>query len=300
MLAFHTCDVFTDRRYAGNPLGIVLGADDLTAVQMQTIAREFNLSETIFVQRPVNPAHTARVRIFLPFAEIPFAGHPTIGCAIHLATGAAGPGDFDCDITLEEEAGLVPVRVWRRGAAIRAEFKAPVLPHGVADAVLAGTDQLAAATGLLPEEIGFGDHRPGIWQGGPRFLFIPVGSLKALARSKPMEPAWAEVTAKAGAAKVLLYTRGQDCDFRTRMYGPGEGVLEDPATGSASAILAAQLMAARALSEGESRLTLHQGVEMGRPSEIGLTVRVTSGSVSEVRIQGSAVPVSEGRIHLPT
>ncbi|HLQ19930.1 MAG TPA: PhzF family phenazine biosynthesis isomerase, partial [Tabrizicola sp.] len=101
MLTFHTCDVFTDRPFAGNPLAIVLGADALSPAQMLGIAREFNLSETIFVQRPQNPAHTARVRIFFPTAEIPFAGHPTIGCAIHLATAAAAEGDFETRIVLE-------------------------------------------------------------------------------------------------------------------------------------------------------------------------------------------------------
>ena len=130
MLTFHTCDVFTDRPFAGNPLAIVRGADHLSPGQMQVLAREFNLSETIFVQRPRDPAHTARVRIFFPTAEIPFAGHPTIGCAIHLATAAAGAGDFEIEVVLEEEAGLVPVRVWRRATETRAEFVAPVVPHG--------------------------------------------------------------------------------------------------------------------------------------------------------------------------
>jgi trans-2,3-dihydro-3-hydroxyanthranilate isomerase len=152
MLTFHTCDVFTDRAFQGNPLAIVLGADDLTPAQMQTIAREFNLSETIFVQQPRDPAHTARVRIFFPTAEIPFAGHPTIGCAIHLATAMAGSGDFDRDLVLEEEAGLVPVRVWRRGGMVRAEFRAPVVPHGVTDAPdrdrALKVARLAAALGL--------------------------------------------------------------------------------------------------------------------------------------------------------
>jgi len=128
MLTFHTLDVFTDTPYRGNPLAVVLGADDLKPAQMQTMAAEFNLSETIFVQAPQNPAHTARVRIFFPTAEIPFAGHPTIGCAIHLAT-ARHTGDFTTHLVLEEEAGLVPVTVTRLGQDIRAEFVAPVLPH---------------------------------------------------------------------------------------------------------------------------------------------------------------------------
>ena len=299
MLTFHTCDVFTDRAFAGNPLAIVLGADDLTSAQMLTLAREFNLSETIFVQRPADPAHTARVRIFFPTAEIPFAGHPTIGCAIHLATAMAEPGDFDARIVLEEEAGLVPVRVWRRGDETRAEFIAPVLPHAVPDATIAASDQMAAALGLSPADIGFDAHRSGLWQGGPRFLYAPVASLEALARARPIEPAWSQVIGAAGVDSIYLYAKGQECDYRARMFSPTAGIPEDPATGSASAILAAQLLASGALTEGETRLALRQGVEMGRPSEIGLTVVVDGGKVREVRIAGGAVPVASGRIRVP-
>lgn len=133
MLPFHTLDVFTDRPYSGNPLAVVLQADDLNVAQMLAIAREFNQSETIFVQRPRDPAHTARVRIFFPTAEIPFAGHPTIGCAIHLAAAAEGPDvDFDRLVTLEEEAGLVPVRVQRRAGQVLAELVARCCPIGAA------------------------------------------------------------------------------------------------------------------------------------------------------------------------
>jgi trans-2,3-dihydro-3-hydroxyanthranilate isomerase len=302
MLTFHTCDVFTDRPFAGNPLAIVLGADDLSTAQMQTLAREFNLSETIFVQAPVSPAHTARVRIFFPAAEIPFAGHPTIGCAIHLAC-AMGPGDFDQQLVLEEEAGLVPVRVWRRGLDVQAEFVAPVLPYAPTDAPDIGRAldplRLAMALGLGAEDIGFGSHRPGLWQGGPRFLYAPVASLAALAKARPMEPVWSEQMRAAGADSIYLYAPGDGCDYRARMFSPTAGIPEDPATGSASALLAAQLLASAALDEGEARLQLQQGVEMGRPSRIGLTVRVTGGRLAEVRIAGSAVPVSQGSIRAP-
>jgi trans-2,3-dihydro-3-hydroxyanthranilate isomerase len=303
MLTFHTCDVFTTRPFAGNPLAIVLGADDLSPAQMQVLAREFNLSETIFVQRPANPAHTARVRIFFPTAEIPFAGHPTIGCAIHLATAAAGPGDFDTRIVLEEEAGLVPVRVWRRGAETWAEFTAPVIPHAVTDApdLAAALDplRLAAALGLAADEIGFATHRPGLWQGGPRFLYAPVASLEALAKARPIQPVWSDQMQAAGVDSIYLYTPGPDCDYRARMFSPTAGIPEDPATGSASAILAAQLLAAGALKDGETRLALRQGVEMGRPSEIGLTIALQSGRLAGVRVAGSAVPVASGQIRVP-
>ena len=303
MLRFHTFDVFTDRAYAGNPLAIVLGADDLTTAQMQTVAREFNLSETIFVQRPANLAHTARVRIFFPTAEIPFAGHPTIGCAIHLATAMAGAGDFDRTLVLEEEAGLVPVHVRRRGAVTRAEFVAPVLPHGVTDAPdhdrALDPARLAAALGLTVADIGFALHRPGLWQGGPRFLYVPVSGTDALARARPMQPGWSEEMQAGGVDSAYLYTPGTGCDFRARMFSPTAGIPEDPATGSASAILAAQLLAHGSLGEGETRLTLHQGVEMGRPSVIDLAVQVADRRLVEVRVAGGAVPVSEGQLRPP-
>lgn len=303
LLKFHTTDVFTDRAYAGNPLAIVLGADDLSTAQMQTIAREFNLSETIFVQRPVNPAHTARVRIFLPRAEIPFAGHPTIGCAIHLAEADADKGDFTRMILLEEEAGLVPVQVQRRGAVTMAELVAPVVPHEVADApdraLALDPARLAAGLGLQTGEIGFGSHRPGLWQGGPRYLFVPLASREALARAWPVEPGWSALTQAAGVTSLYLYARGQGCDYQGRFFSPATGVPEDPATGSASAILARQLLASGALGEGETRLDLHQGVEMGRPSVIGMTAVVSAGKLGEVRISGGAVAVSEGLIRPP-
>ncbi|WP_248298230.1 PhzF family phenazine biosynthesis protein [Tabrizicola sp. YIM 78059] len=302
MLAFHTWDVFTDRPFAGNPLAIVLGANDLTPPQMQTIAREFNLSETIFVQPPRNPANTARVRIFFPTAEIPFAGHPTIGCAIHLAC-AREAGDFERNLVLEEEAGPVPVRVWRQGGTTGAEFVAPVLPHEVTDAPDQATaleaGRLAAALGLEEAEIGFGAQRPGLWQGGPRFLYVPVAGLDALSRARPIEPFWSRQMQAAGVDSMYLYTPGSGSDYRARMFSPAAGIPEDPATGSASAILAAQLLSSGALPEGEARLALHQGVEMGRPSRIGLTTVVSGGVLKEVRVAGSAVPVSEGRIRVP-
>lgn len=297
MLPFHTLDVFTDRPFAGNPLAVVLEAGGLAPAQMQAIAREFNLSETIFVQPPRNPAHRARVRIFFPTAEIPFAGHPTIGCAILLAETDHGPGDFETTLVLEEEAGLVPVRIRRDKGRITAEFTAPVLPHaapGSADPAL-----IARALDLAPADLGFAVHRPAIWQGGPRFLYVPLASLAALGRARPIEPHWSALMQAAGVDSAYLYTPGEDVDLRARMFSPTAGIPEDPATGSASAILAAQLLAAGALAPGETRLTLRQGVEMGRPSDIGLTIRADANGLTEVRVAGTAVRIAEGRITVP-
>lgn len=296
-LRFHTLDVFTTRRYAGNPLAVVLGAGGLSVAQMQTIAREFNLSETIFVMSPVDPAHTARVRIFFPTAEIPFAGHPTIGCAVLLATQAHGPGDFDADLVLEEEAGLVPVHVTRRGAVTEAEFTAPLLPRaaaGTADPAL-----IAAALDLPPGAVGHGLHQPAVWSGGPSFLYVPLPDLAALARARPIEPHWSALMETAGVDSAYLYAPGGDCDFRARMFSPTAGIPEDPATGSASAILAAQLRAARLLRPGTQVFALRQGVEMGRPSDITLTIDSDASGLTAIRIRGAAVPVSQGEILPP-
>ena len=291
MLEFHVYDVFTDRPFSGNPLAIVTGADDLSTAQMQVIARQFNLSETIFVMAPRDAANTARVRIFFPTAEIPFAGHPTIGCALHLAAGQDG------QILLEEEAGLVPVEI--RGG--QAEFTAPKLPvshGGTVGAEGVDTGLIARALDLPDAAIGFDGHRPGAWQGGPAFLFVPVANLDALAAARPIEPHWSQVTTQAQVDSAYLYTSEAD-GYRARMFSPMAGIPEDPATGSASAILAAQLLASGALADGENRIGLRQGIEMGRPSRIGLTAIVARGELREIRVSGTAVPVAEGRIRIP-
>ena len=298
-LKFHTVDVFTTTRFAGNPLAIVEGADRLTTQQMQTIAREFNLSETIFVQTPDDANHTAKVRIFFPTAEIPFAGHPTVGCAIHLARKAnPGEADFETLITLEEVAGLVPVRVWRRNGATSAQFTAPVIPFA-GNGDVPPLEMAASALGIEVADIGFPGHDIAQWQGGPTFLYLPVRDLGILKAARPCEPAWSQMMEHASVDSAYLYTRdpaeGSNA-FRARMFSPTAGIPEDPATGSASALLAAQLLASGELTEGLNSFSLRQGYEMGRPSDISLEVDVASGRLTAVRIAGSSVRVSEGTI----
>ncbi len=296
---FVTCDVFTETAFAGNPLAIVEDADGLSDAAMQCIAREFNLSETIFVHKPKDPAHTASVRIFFPTAEIPFAGHPTIGCAIHLASRAQGDDDFETEITLEEVAGLVPVQVWRRDGRVGAEFRAPVIPHAVDGARMPDTAAIAEALGLTPDQIGFDRHHAGIWQGGPAFAYAPLADRAAIAAARPNGAAWERLCAATGLHNLYIYAPCETADYSARMFAPGGGVPEDPATGSASAILAAQLLASGALADGETRLTLEQGVDMGRPSRIGLRIQVEAGVLRAIYVQGSSVPVSQGRLTVP-
>lgn len=282
MLNFYVYDVFTDRAFTGNPLAVVMGADALASWKMQAIARQFNLSETIFVMAPRHAEHAARVRIFLPLAEIPFAGHPTIGCALHL-------GGSDGDLVLEEEAGPVPVQI--RGG--EAEFVTPILPQAIA-----AVDPLAAALGLglAPAQVCFDRHLPMRVSGGSDFIFVPLADVAALAAARPAGAAFDALTREV--PKVYCYAP-DGAGFRARMFAPANGIPEDPATGSAAAALAAPLLAAGALPEGETRLELRQGLEMGRPSRIGLRVTVRGGSLAEVCVSGRAVRVAEGHIRIP-
>jgi len=300
-LEFVTLDVFTDRPFSGNPLAVVLDAGRLSDSQMQTVAREFNLSETIFVMAPADPANTAKVRIFLPTAEIPFAGHPTVGCAILLASRKYKDGcSFETEIRLEAAAGLVPVRVSRIGGVPRAMFTAPVLPFAVAAALPPAAD-IAAALSLEPPDIGFAGHRPGLNQGGPRCLQVPVASRAALAKARPVEPLWSALLAPLGTGLVYLYTPGGDrpqTAFRARMFAPTAGIPEDPATGAATALLAAQLVASQALAEGTHRFELEQGYEMGRPTQLQLEADLRDGKLAAVRVAGQAVQIMQGMLDI--
>jgi trans-2,3-dihydro-3-hydroxyanthranilate isomerase len=284
---FVTCDVFADRRFGGNQLAVLPEAEGLNTQQMQAIAAEFNYSETTFVLPPENPAHLARVRIFTPRAELPFAGHPTVGTALVLAWRGRVPSDGA--MVLEEGAGPVPVRL--QGA--EAEFTAPGSPeHG--PSIPEGP--LAAALGLRREEVRAADGLPCIASCGIPFLLVEVTSREALARAR-----LAAGTELPGAdtTGVFLFTRDTgdlDVDLRARMFAPAHGVPEDPATGSAAAALAGFLGGRPGLEDGGQRWRIAQGIEMGRPSLILAHARRQGERVAEVRIGGRAVPVAEGSI----
>jgi trans-2,3-dihydro-3-hydroxyanthranilate isomerase len=300
-LSFFTYDVFTARKFAGNPLAIVEDADHLSDTQMQTICREFNLSETIFVMKPSDPANTAKVRIFYPGGEMPFAGHPTVGCAIHLASKKYKPGcAFETEVRLEEVAGLVPVKVSRIGDVPRAQFTAPVIAWAP-DVALPASAVVAQALGLEKSDIGFANHASRLLQGGTRCLLVPVASRSGLQRARPCEPHWSALIAPLGTDMAYLYTPGGDApstSYRARMFAPTGGIPEDPATGSATAILATQLLEFEALKDGTSRWQLEQGYEMGRPSDLWLEADVADAKLVAVRVAGQAVQIMSGVLEL--
>ena len=300
-LPLHTLDVFTDRRFCGNPLAVVSDADALTNEQMQAIARELNLSETVFVVKPKNPAHSARLRIFTPDRELPFAGHPTIGTAILLAQ-ARTPlvnGESDVIIVLEQEIGTVRVGVrLRDGQPPFAEFDAPKLPEKAPTAP-PSRDRIADALGLLPRELGFENHTALCMTAGNTFAFVPVQSLEAIARARIVPANWAQAFSGDGMSGVYLYTRecvSNGSAFHARMFAPQLGVPEDPATGSAAVCFAGVVQGFDGLTDGTHRRIIEQGHEMGRPSSISLTLIIAGGRLETVRIGGSAVRVIDGTI----
>ena len=292
-------DVFTTTPLAGNPLAVVLDAGGLTTEAMQMIAREFNLSETVFVLPPRLPAHTAHVRIFSPSTELHFAGHPTVGTAIQLADDRISGAAADCDALIVLEEGIGSIRVGvvgRRGHAPYAEFDVPKLPE------LAGApaheDRIATALGLAPQEIGFANHKPSQYDAGISFTFVPVRDLDAMSRAQVVSAHWDEAF-HGSSGKVFLYCREtiqHNASFHARMFAPGVGVPEDPATGSAAAAFPAVIHRFDQLPEGTSEFVIEQGIEMGRPSEIKLEIEVASRRIKRVRIGGYARLVMRGKL----
>jgi trans-2,3-dihydro-3-hydroxyanthranilate isomerase len=299
-LKLHTLDVFTERRFGGNPLAVVHDADALDGKQMQTIARELNLSETVFLSKPANPAHSAKARIFTPGRELPFAGHPTVGTAILLAELRAplANGARDAIIVLEQGIGTVRVGVrLRAGQVPFAEFDAPKLPEMTG--TLAARDRLADALGLLPREIGFENHTALRVAAGNKIAFVPVTSLEAIARARINAALWPGTFPQSEIDGVYLYTRQclhNGSAFHARMFAPQLGVPEDPATGSAAVGLAGVVNEFDGLPDGPHKRVIEQGHEMGRPSSIVLTLIVEGGKLATVRIGGHAVRVVEGQL----
>jgi trans-2,3-dihydro-3-hydroxyanthranilate isomerase len=292
---FATLDVFTDRRFAGNPLAVVLDAEGLDDAAMQTIAREFNLPETVFVFPPADSAHRARLRIFTPANELPFAGHPTVGAAVLFgrldAQGAA-------DIVLEEKIGPVHCHVELLDADRgRARFLLPRLPEYISDAGEAAN--LVAALGLELDDLG-GDHfEPGRWSAGVPFAIIPLRGRDAVARARPDLTCWEAAFGAVGPRSAYVFcheTMEKGHAFHARMFAPHMGIPEDPATGSAVAAFAGMIAQSAKLPDGEHPFVIEQGYEMGRPSLIRLTLTIRDGALAAATIGGDAVVVSEGML----
>ena len=296
-------DVFTDTRLAGNPLAVVFDADGLEDEAMQRIAGEFNLSETVFVKEPENPAHTARLRIFTPGRELPFAGHPTVGAAVAIAeAGAAAAEPQDQVSVLEENVGPVRCAVRRGGrTAAFAEFDLPRKSTRL-DASF-DRQALADAFSLKPGQIGFENHVPSLWSAGVAFVMVPVHDLAAAAAVEFDPTLWERCAPFAAGrlASAYLYCRGgvnHNARFHARMFAPDMGIAEDPATGAAVAALSGAIHFFDKLIDGHHPFLIEQGVEMGRPSHIHLHLDVAGGVIAAARIGGEAIRIASGTLDL--
>jgi trans-2,3-dihydro-3-hydroxyanthranilate isomerase len=287
---FRTCDVFTDRRFGGNPLSVVLDADGLSYLQMQAIAREFNYSETVFVLRPSDPGHDARVRIFTPLRELPFAGHPTVGAAFVLANTRPRLAKAE-RIVLEEGVGSVTVELERDAVGLRrCVFDAPRLPQPGAHGP--PREALAAMLGLTTSQV---LESAQFWSCGSSFLVIPLSSVEALQRCKLDLTVWGGVMSDC-ESKMVYPVAHAGTAWRVRMFAPDAGVPEDPATGSAAAAFAGWLASYAPEVARRSEYTLLQGEEIGRPSQIDLQIDREGDTVIDVRVGGASVMVSQGTL----
>ena len=299
---FYTLDVFTSRALSGNPLAVMLDCAGLDAAQMLKIAGEFNLSETAFVLEPHDPVNTARIRIFTPARELPFAGHPTVGTAALLGLLRAPQMmvSRDIGVMIEEEVGTVSCTVRHlKGQAVRASFSVPQIPEPCGVAAI--TPIIASALGLKPGDIGFDNHVPTLFSAGVPYTFVPVKNREALARALPQANEWGGAFGGNAHRSAYLYTRDvaeAGHAFATRMFFPLNSIVEDPATGSAAAAFAGVVALFDQPEDGDHTLVLEQGYQMGRPSQITLGLDMAGGRLAGASIGGYSVVVSKGTLDI--
>ena len=290
-LAYHVVDVFTDEPFAGNPLAVVLGGDDLTSAQCQVLAAEFNLSETAFPLRAEAAGADYRIRIFTPVTELPFAGHPSIGTAwVQRLVGAVAPDAVR--IVQECGAGLLPLR-YLTGGGVELTGGPPTvgvnLPAPGVAALLAGCAVSEAHLG--------GPVR--ISSCGVPYVVVPVAP-GALARASPGVGLAEAIDATSRHGVLLAEWDPARLSAHVRMFAPGAGVLEDPATGSAAVALGAYLVSVGLLPpDGVSTFGVRQGAEIGRSSALAVTVVAHDGQAIECRVAGQVAPVAHGWVEVP-
>lgn len=292
---FFTLDVFTKSIFAGNPLAVVLDCEGLSVEAMQAIAREFNLSETVFVLPANNPINRAALRIFTTNSELPFAGYPTLGTAVLLASL---DDKETCSFGIEEKIGTISCSVTHDDMGLgEAMFTLPHLPERIAEA--ASYTMIAEALGLSENEIGFDCHKPIVASAGVGLNFIPLKTKEAVTLASIKGANWTETFKAAGRPNAFVYTRETmepEHHFHARMFAPHLGIGEDPATGSAVAAFARVFVDFEQPADGTHRIVIEQGYAMGRPSQITLEMDITDSELQSARIRGSAIIVSQGTL----
>ncbi len=299
---FVTADVFTDRLFRGNPLAVFPEAGGLSAEQMQLMAAELNLSETVFVLPPEDEANTKRLRIFTPKMELPFAGHPTVGTAMVLAETGEVPVEGELTRIIFEE-GVGPVEVFvltENGRPASAQLSATKLPEYGPEPP--SEEEIASILSLEKEDLFGDDCPPAAVSCGVPFLFVPLRDRGAVRRAKVEKSRWESVLSSYWAPHLYVFSLGERhgrIGVHARMFAPAMGVEEDPATGAAAAALAGHLGSRDETATGTLHWLVEQGVEMGRPSLIEVEADKEGGEIIAVWVGGSSVIVSEGAMEVP-
>ncbi|ANV89191.1 PhzF family phenazine biosynthesis protein [Picosynechococcus sp. PCC 8807] len=293
---FHTLDVFTEQIFGGNPLAVFPQAQGLSSHQMQAIAKELNLSETVFVFPTKDPDTDFQLRIFTPAAEIPFAGHPTVGTAYLLAHLGYLPANCQL-VRFQEEVGIVPVSIyWEQDQVRTTALSAAQLPQFIERSQ---SIDYASLVNLPAHDL----HpvlKPAVISCGLPFLYLPLKDLDALSRCSLNRTFWEEAYQHQLAAHIYPFVVTEDNQIYARMFAPGLGIAEDPATGSAATSLAGYLHRYLPSQATLQTWQIYQGIQMGRPSQLMLTMQQQKGELTEIAVGGSSVLVSVGHINVPT
>lgn len=300
-LHYHLIDVFTDRAFGGNPLAVVTNGRGVAPETMQAVAKEFNLSETTFVLPPDDPRHDWRVRIFTPSSELPMAGHPTVGTAFVLAREHLIPrAGRETNIIFEEGVGPVPVRVeFEDGEPSFAEMSQPLPTFGPRV-----DDRAAVARMLSLEESDLEAGLPvEVVSCGVPFLYVPLRGLEAARRARPRVELIERAVDEHGVPpSVFVFTReaeGAGSTVHSRMFAPGFGIAEDPATGAASGPLGCYLVRHGLVEGGPAAdIVSEQGIEMGRPSYVRIRIERRGEEITAVRVGGQCHFMGEGFIEI--
>lgn len=296
---FYTADVFTKQAFGGNPLAVFPDAKDLTTDEMQRIANEFNLSETVFVLPPQEAKHTKWLRIFTPHHELPFAGHPTVGTAVVLASTGEIAGDTpEMSVIFEEGVGAIPITIRRAaGQAAYAQFSVAQLPAFGPPSP--PPEAVAAALSLTVDDLELHTTPIQTASCGVPFMYVPVRHLAGVARAQVNQAALDQLPKSEWTSQFYVYTRETvtpDANVHARMFAPALGVGEDPATGSAASSLAGVLALTATPASGTLRWRIEQGFEIQRPSLIDVETDMPDGVITAVRVGGHAVLMSQGEM----
>ncbi len=298
---FYTVDVFTHTMFGGNQLAVFPDAEGLSTEIMQKIAAEFNFSETVFILPPTIKNATKKLRIFTPSQELPFAGHPTLGAAYILGISDESiDKNDDYKIIFEEGVGLVPITIkFKNRQPIYTELTSPQLPEFSDE--IPSIEELASVLSLKIEDFRQDHYSPQAVSCGLPFLFVPLHNREALKRIKLNSDRWTKLLENAWASSLYVFCfdpENEGSNIRARMFAPGLGVVEDPATGSAATAFGGYLGIRETAKNGTFHWRIEQGFEMGRPSFLEVTIDKIEEKIDNICVGGASVLVSRGTMEI--